>query len=45
MKEKLALAGQIVLGIIVGNVIGKGMELAAEKAKKAVENHKEKAQN
>ena len=46
MKEKLAVAGQIVLGVVVGNVIGKGMEVVVEKTKKAVKNKKkEKALN
>ena len=48
MKEKLSIAGQIVLGLVVGNVMGKGMEILAEKAKKAAKRkkkEKEEARN
>ena len=43
MKERLSVAGQVALGLIVGSVLGKGMEVVAEKVKKVVDKKKGKA--
>ena len=40
MKDYVKVIGQVVAGVIAGNMISKGVDVVAGKAKKAVENKK-----
>lgn len=45
MKKQVGVAGQIVLGVIVGNVLDKGLDFVLKKVKNVAKKKAEKAQN
>ena len=46
MKDYVKVIGQVLAGVVAGNMISKGVDVVADKAKKAVEKKKqEKSRN